>query len=72
MGLNIVENLSASAPAVRAASIHIHPAYNNPNLVDFNNDIALIKLPHPVTFGASVMPICLPEEGSALTIGEMG
>lgn len=70
MGLNTVENLSASA--VRATSIHIHPAYNNPNLVDFNNDIALIKLPQPVTFGASVMPICLPEEGSTRTVGIMG
>lgn len=70
MGLSTVDNLSASL--VYASSIHIHPEYNNPNLVDFNNDIALIKLEHPVTFSRSVMPICLAEEGSTLTTGHMG
>lgn len=70
MGLNTVENLAASH--VFPAAIHIHPEYNNPNLVDFNNDIALIKLQHPITFSRSVMPICLPEEGSTLITGHMG
>lgn len=70
MGLSTVENLSDSL--VNAASIHIHPEYNNPNLMDFNNDIALIKLQHPVTFTRSVMPLCLPEEGSKLITGHMG
>ena len=70
MGLSTVENLSDSH--VYAASIHIHPEYNNPDLRDFNNDIALIKLQHPVTFSRSVMPICLPEEGSTLVTGHMG
>lgn len=63
-------NLSASH--VHPASIHIHPEYSNPDLMDFNNDIALIKLQNPLTFSKSVMPVCLPEEGSTLATGHMG
>lgn len=70
MGLNVVDTLPNAA--VSPASIHIHPNYVNPGLVDFNNDIALLRLEHPVTFSISVMPICLPEGGSTLDIGHMG
>lgn len=70
MGLNNVQNLSINPEY--AASIHIHPKYVNPNLDDYNNDIALLKLRHPITFGLSVMPICLPEEDSVLNAGHVG
>ncbi|XP_041798251.1 uncharacterized protein LOC121610282 [Chelmon rostratus] len=70
MGLTDVKTLYNSP--VSAASVHIHPEYNNPNLLDFNNDIALIKLQDPITFNSSVMPICLPAEGATYTTGMMG
>lgn len=70
LGLNDVRNLSVNP--VHAASIHIHPGYVNPNLNDYNNDIALLKLQHPITFGLSVMPICLPAEDSVLSSGHVG
>uniref|UniRef100_A0A8C4GQZ9 Vitamin K-dependent protein C n=1 Tax=Dicentrarchus labrax TaxID=13489 RepID=A0A8C4GQZ9_DICLA len=57
---------------VYTASIHVHPEYNNPNNVNFNNDIALIKLREPITFRASVMPVCLPEKGATYVTGMMG
>ncbi|TNN02757.1 hypothetical protein fugu_010244 [Takifugu bimaculatus] len=70
MGLTVIDTLPTSA--VYPASIHIHPGYVNPGLVDFNNDIALLRLEHPLTFSISVMPICLPEGGSTLVNGHMG
>ncbi|XP_017319765.2 complement C1r subcomponent isoform X1 [Ictalurus punctatus] len=44
-------------------SLHIHPGYKSP---DYNNDIALIKLASSITFKASVMPVCLPDQDSQL------
>ncbi|XP_051262025.1 complement C1r subcomponent-like [Dicentrarchus labrax] len=57
---------------VLVGSIHIHPEYNNPNGLDFNNDIALIKLQDTITFNSSIMPICLPAEGATYITGMMG
>ena len=57
---------------VLAASIHIHPGYNNPNGLDFNNDIALIKLQDSITFNSSIMPICLPAEGATYVTDRIG
>uniref|UniRef100_A0A8C4F3U5 complement subcomponent C1r n=1 Tax=Dicentrarchus labrax TaxID=13489 RepID=A0A8C4F3U5_DICLA len=70
MGLTNVNTLRQSP--VYTASIHVHPEYNNPNNVNFNNDIALIKLREPITFRASVMPVCLPEKGATYVTGMMG
>ncbi|XP_026226379.1 complement C1r subcomponent-like [Anabas testudineus] len=55
---------------VYAASVHVHPQYNND--VDYNNDIALIKLRDPITFNSSVMPVCLPAAGATYQTGTMG
>jgi len=57
---------------VNAASVHVHPGYNNPHALDYDNDIALIKLQDPITFSASVMPVCLPAEDAAYVTGMMG
>ncbi|XP_068591550.1 ovochymase [Cebidichthys violaceus] len=57
---------------VFAASIHIHPRYNNPSHVDYNNDIALIKMSDSVTFNSAIMPICLPAEGATYNTGTLG
>lgn len=44
-------------------SLHVHPGFKS---ADFDNDIALIKLKSPITFDASVMPVCLPTQDSKL------
>uniref|UniRef100_A0A671WKS8 Vitamin K-dependent protein C n=1 Tax=Sparus aurata TaxID=8175 RepID=A0A671WKS8_SPAAU len=64
MGLTNVRTLLSSP--LFAASVHVHPEYNNPNGVNYNNDIALIKLPNPITFNSSVMPICFSPSLSLL------
>nr|XP_046255134.1 complement C1r subcomponent-like [Scatophagus argus] len=68
IGGTVIENLLSSP--VYAASVHIHPEYNNHLGSDYNNDIALIKLQDPVTFNASIMPICLPT-GDATYVTDM-
>ncbi|XP_034730134.1 complement C1r subcomponent-like [Etheostoma cragini] len=70
MGPTDVKRLMGSP--VYAASIYIHPEFNNTNGLDFNHDIALIKLQDPITFNSSVMPICLPAEGATFVTGEIG
>ncbi|CAB1456327.1 unnamed protein product [Pleuronectes platessa] len=70
MGLNDAQTIVDSP--VNAASVHIHPDYNNPQNVDYNNDIALLKLQDPITFDPSVMPICLPAQDATYVTGMMG
>uniref|UniRef100_A0A8D0D1R3 Vitamin K-dependent protein C n=1 Tax=Sander lucioperca TaxID=283035 RepID=A0A8D0D1R3_SANLU len=70
MGPTDVKTLMGSP--VYAASFHIHPEFNNTNGLDFNHDIALIKLQDPITFNSSIIPICLPAEGATYVTGEMG
>ncbi|KAM4735229.1 complement C1r subcomponent-like protein [Anableps anableps] len=59
-------------PSLNASAIFVHPQYNNPNYLNYNNDIALIKLKYPVTFSASIMPLCLPAEDDTYETGMMG
>ncbi|TDH11639.1 hypothetical protein EPR50_G00063010 [Perca flavescens] len=66
MGLTDVNSLGSP---VFAVSIHTHPEYNT---INYNNDIALIKLQDPITFNSSIMPICLPAEGATYVTGVMG
>uniref|UniRef100_A0A667X2T4 Complement component 1, r subcomponent n=1 Tax=Myripristis murdjan TaxID=586833 RepID=A0A667X2T4_9TELE len=70
MGSNDVELMKTSP--VDVASLHVHPQYNNPDKLDYNHDIALIKLQHPLTFNSSIMPICLPAKGVTYNTGLMG
>ncbi|XP_076592575.1 complement C1r-A subcomponent-like [Chaetodon auriga] len=70
MGLTDVKTLQNSP--LFAASVHVHPGYKNPSGLDFNNDIALIKMQDSITFNSSIMPICLPAEGATYTTGMMG
>lgn len=57
---------------VRAASVHIHPKFNNSSGPDRDNDIALIRLQEALTFNSAIMPICLPEENYKYITGLMG
>ncbi|XP_067998163.1 complement C1r subcomponent-like isoform X1 [Melanerpes formicivorus] len=41
--------------------IFIHPDYDPEDEYNFNGDIALLELQHPVTLGPTVLPICLPD-----------
>ncbi|XP_055780502.1 uncharacterized protein LOC129856819 [Salvelinus fontinalis] len=59
VGHNNVENLLQS-PTLEVASVHIHSDYNNVDDVNYDHDIALIHLKHPITFNAHIMPLCLP------------
>ncbi|KAK7886900.1 hypothetical protein WMY93_026521 [Mugilogobius chulae] len=59
-------------PNAFAVSIHLHPGYNNAHETNFDNDIALIKLPEPVTFNEYVMPLCLPSEEHSFQTGDAG
>ncbi|GLD58834.1 complement C1r-A subcomponent-like protein [Lates japonicus] len=70
MGRTNVETLIDSP--IKAASVHPHPAHNNSNKIDYNNDIALIKLQDPITFNSSIMPICLPAKDATYIAGMMG
>ncbi|XP_018008108.1 phenoloxidase-activating factor 3-like isoform X2 [Hyalella azteca] len=42
------------------AAVTWHPQYNNNG--KYNNDIAVIRLDKPVTFGAFIQPICIPAD----------
>lgn len=47
----------------RTATLIInHPKYNN--LIDFDNDIALVQLSSSVTFSDYIRPVCLAAAGS--------
>uniref|UniRef100_A0A4W6CUB6 complement subcomponent C1r n=1 Tax=Lates calcarifer TaxID=8187 RepID=A0A4W6CUB6_LATCA len=70
MGYTNIETLTD--PHMNASSVHVHPDYNNFNKIDYNNDIALIKLQDPITFNPSIMPICLPAEDATYVTGTMG
>ncbi|KQK78131.1 hypothetical protein AAES_117633 [Amazona aestiva] len=41
--------------------IFIHPDYKPKDDHNFDGDIALLELKHPVTLGPAVLPICLPD-----------
>ncbi|PKK30456.1 complement component 1, r subcomponent [Columba livia] len=54
--------------------IFIHPDYNPNDEHNFNGDIALLELKHPVTLGPMVLPICLPDtsNNTFYAVGHMG
>lgn len=49
--------------------IHVHPEYKEFSNYKYN-DIAIIRLKHPVSFTHFVMPICLPNKSEPLTLAE--
>uniref|UniRef100_A0A4X2JTE3 complement subcomponent C1r n=1 Tax=Vombatus ursinus TaxID=29139 RepID=A0A4X2JTE3_VOMUR len=42
----------------------VHPGYNQKDLNNFNNDIALLELENSVPLGSNILPICLPDSES--------
>ncbi|POI34764.1 hypothetical protein CIB84_001485 [Bambusicola thoracicus] len=57
--LGILNRYSVHSEEVHAVKIFIHKGYKN-DLVNFDNDIALIKLEHKVPISTTISPICLP------------
>lgn len=57
---------------VLAASVHVHPEYNNSDGLNYDNDIALIRLQQAITFSSPLMPLCLPGEKAGYVTGMMG
>ena len=68
--IDVNELINRAAQSV--ASVHVHPGYNNPHFINYDNDIALIRLQNRITFNSSIMPICLPPEGATYEDGLMG
>jgi secreted trypsin-like serine protease len=53
------------ATQVNVARIILHPQYNSNTLV---NDIALIQLATPLTYGTTIQPVCLPAADSSVVM----
>ena len=70
VGTNDVRELNETH--LRIASVHPHPQYDSSSGINFNHDIALIKLHEPLTFNKFVMPLCLPEDGDKYKTQTLG
>lgn len=57
---NINRPIEAGKSIFSAKTILLHDKYN-PNTVDYDGDIALIKLAEPVHFTTYIRPVCLPD-----------
>ncbi|XP_063055195.1 complement C1r subcomponent-like [Engraulis encrasicolus] len=73
VGSIVVDELLKTRP-LEVDSVHIHPNYigTSGGRKDFDNDIALIKLVNPITFGEDIMPLCLPRPDSQYPTGKLG
>lgn len=58
------ENTSLVIPIQK---IVVHPQFSSATVV--KNDIALLKLQHPVNFTSQIHPICIPPENFILKTG---
>merc|ERR550519_240151 len=52
---------------INSTEAHIHPEWD---ISELKNDIALIKLPEPITINEYVMPVCLPGKDQDLAAGD--
>ncbi|KAL2084916.1 hypothetical protein ACEWY4_020434 [Coilia grayii] len=72
VGNNDVHQLVKS-PSLEVASVHVYPQFNDrPGNSNYDNDVALIKLVHPITFSEDVMPLCLPPRNSQYPTDTLG
>lgn len=69
-------NLSPQVAVLDVQKVIIHPRYQrgtNRNRLNFDNDIALIRMASRVTLGPKLLPVCLPERAeSGLREGQLG
>ncbi|XP_048374735.1 mannan-binding lectin serine protease 2 isoform X1 [Sphaerodactylus townsendi] len=61
--MGLVNKRATHHQQAEAESVFVHEGYVNDG-INFNHDIALIKLMHPVPINANVTPICLPGKES--------
>ncbi|TRY66472.1 hypothetical protein DNTS_005365 [Danionella cerebrum] len=59
--MGLVDYYDNEAVVAVPQKIFIHPLYHHDN-INFNHDIALIKLVHKVQVSKAVMPVCLPSK----------
>ena len=52
-GGHIDVNELINRAAASVASLHVHPGYDNPNHINYDNDIALIRLQNRITFNST-------------------
>uniref|UniRef100_A0A672LA43 Mannan-binding lectin serine protease 2-like n=1 Tax=Sinocyclocheilus grahami TaxID=75366 RepID=A0A672LA43_SINGR len=73
LNMGIVKQRDTEAIVGVPQKIFIHPQYHHDN-INFNHDIALIKLEYKVPVSKAVMPVCLPgrEEQFVLKATDVG
>ncbi|KAI2656420.1 Chymotrypsin-like protease CTRL-1 [Labeo rohita] len=69
LGQNDLASNDEFVQVKKVAKVITHPDFNKP--VDFNNDIALLKLSSPVKMTAYVSPICLPSSFTSIRPGTL-
>jgi len=58
-------NANTCRTQVDVSAIYLHPQYNSNTLV---NDIALIRLATPLTYGTTIQPVCLPSTDASVIV----
>ncbi len=64
LGYNDLAHGDSYSQTIVASASYMHPNYNENTMYD---DIALIKLPSPVTLGDGIRTICLPKATETFT-----
>ncbi|XP_026173254.1 complement C1s subcomponent [Mastacembelus armatus] len=70
----LVDTSNNNVVVMNSERIIIHPGYTTGTneRINYDNDIALIRLASRVNFGPNLLPICLPEVSSSLAENEQG
>uniref|UniRef100_A0A7E4ZT63 limulus clotting factor C n=1 Tax=Panagrellus redivivus TaxID=6233 RepID=A0A7E4ZT63_PANRE len=61
-----VFNINYVWQSIKVRKIYLHPKYGS--RADWNNDIALLELEHPIAFNSHVQPVCLPSNDSSVVV----
>ncbi|XP_074125190.1 complement C1r subcomponent isoform X1 [Sminthopsis crassicaudata] len=67
---NLDEIMKMGAHPIR--NVFIHPGYDQSDVNNFDNDIALLELENSIPLGPYLLPICLPDNETLYEKGFMG